>query len=117
MLTLFPFDPRRSGLAGCDEIRAGEPCLDRRLQRRVTPEPKQEGQVVEFYRKSSAELTERPKLVELSQPVEAVARLGSVRDHEPDSLEIAEHARGPARTRRRVADRETLHAENIITIV
>jgi len=117
VLTLFPFDPRGCGLAGCDEIRAGEPCLDRSLQRRVAPEPYQEGQVVEFYRKSSSEVTQRPKLVELAQPVEPVAGLGSVRNDEPDPLEVAEHACGPARTGRRIADREPLHGRNFTTSV
>src|SRR5579862_7090194 len=112
VLALFPVDPRAG--VGCGR----EPAVDGAPELRLPPQSGGERKLVDPEPKDSPELCERTQLVELAEPVGAVARRRPRGNDEPVPLEVAQHARRPAAPIRRLADRECRHpAPNLNTSV
>src|SRR5919109_533243 len=97
--------------------RPGDPRLDRCPQRRLAFEAGGEGDVRQLDAEATSQLAERPQLVELEQAVQAVARAAPGRYDQPRPPEIAQHARRPARLPCGLADRQSVHAANLNTVV
>src|SRR5262249_61829833 len=72
---------------------------------------------LEIASKPPARLAKRPQLVQLEQPIPAVAGGGCTRHAERRLFEVAEHPRRPARVRGSRADGELIHRENLNTSV
>src|SRR5438874_214718 len=76
---------------------AFEPCLDGRPQGRLAVEPSCGRDVGELDPEAPAQLEERAELVELQEPVRAVAVGRALRHDQLGCLQVAEHSRRPAR--------------------
>src|SRR5262245_52847362 len=93
-----PVQPRRDG--GSQVGLAPQACCER--------------DVVDADREALPELPQGAELVQLPQPVGAIARAGPVRDDEAGVLEVAEHPRRPARVSCRGA---YTHRHNLTIVV
>src|SRR5205823_6572377 len=94
---------------------AGEPAVDRRAERRLAAQPRGECHVGELDAEAAEQLAERAELVQLAKPVESVPGRRSLRIDELDTLDVAEHARRPARAGRRLSNRQLVHGRNLNT--
>src|SRR5262245_2153780 len=110
VLALLPLDPR-------EVVGAGEPAVDGPAELRLAPEPRREDEVGDLEAEPRAEVGERPELVQLAEPVLPVSLRGPGRDDEAEALQVAEHARRPARARRRLGDLQPVHEPKINTLV
>src|SRR5581483_371545 len=110
VLALLPLDPR-------EVVGPREPAVDGPAELGLAPETGGEDDVRDGEVEPAAELGEPAQLVQLAQPVEAVAGRGAPRDDEPEPLEVAEHPRRPAAAPPCLGDRELVHGRNLTTIV
>src|SRR5579884_2916917 len=111
VLALLPLDPTALLL----DVR--EPAVDRRAELGLAAQSRREGDVADPQPEAAAQLGEGAELVELAQPVEAVAGRGARRDDEARLLEVAEHACRPAGAPRGVPHVERVHRRNLNTDV
>src|SRR5512132_802869 len=112
MLSLLPVDPIL-----CTDIRSGQPAFDRGVQHGLAAESRREGDVGELDPELAAQRAERTKLIQLAQPVEAVARPASLGDDETSLLEVTKHASRPTGRLRGRSDSQAVHGKNLNTKV
>src|SRR5207244_7039177 len=109
MLALLPIEGGQLG--------ACQPGLHCGPQLRLALEPSCESDVRELHVVAAAELAQGAELVELEEPVQAIAGSAPAGDNEPRAFEVAEHPRRPTRLGRRLADRHSCHGPNLNTSV
>src|ERR1700750_998705 len=110
VLALLPLDP--GGV-----VHPGQPAVDGRTELGLAAQTDGEGEVADAEAETRPDLGEGAKLVQLAQAVPAVAAGAARGDDEAGLLEIAEHARRPARAGGGVADVERVHRQNPNTVV
>ena len=91
------------------ELCPGEPCLNSRLQSRLVLEPDHERELVDADAEPAAKIGEGPELIELEQPLLAVAARTPGRNDDAGALQVAEHPRRPAGSCGGLADGQRLH--------
>src|SRR5439155_2921436 len=106
VLALLPVEGRDLG--------PGEPGVDRRAQIGLPAEPCGKSKLPELDAEATAQLAQRAQLFQLQKPVEAVSGPGAPGNHEPGSLQVAQHAGRPAGLSCRVADGGS-HGSNLNT--
>src|SRR3954462_859501 len=107
VLSLFPVE--------CRDFRSGEPGIDGGAQVGLAAQPRGERDVCQLHFELPPEPRERAELVQLQQPVGAVAGLRAPWDDEPSALEVTQHARRPARVGCRLTDLDALHPADLNT--
>ena len=99
------------------EAAAVEPGVDRGSEVGLAAKPGRKREVADLDREALPQVAQRPELVQLAEPVRAVAGLRPGGNDEPGRLQVAKHPGRPARSCCCSSDCDSVHGLNLTTVM
>ena len=109
VLVLLEAQPVARGDVARSYGRGGKPGVDRRSQLGIALEAGGESDVTELELEVGKQLAQGSQPLQLLRTVQPVPTARPIRRHQPDVLDVAEHARRPASRGRRLVNRQAVH--------